>query len=518
MSEIEFKFVIPAQRLPALQKELARAKVVRTHLQARYFDTADGLLAKSGAALRLRKEGRRWVQTAKALGEGALHRLEHNVDLGMAPRGAQFVADVRRHEGTPVGDMLLRLLGDTPLVETFATDIWRSSRLARLGRSVVELALDTGRVIAPATSDKPANEAKVCELELELVQGSVADLVTLAHRWSQRHGLWFSTVSKAERGERLRKAQQEGPEAGERPAVKATPPRFAGAAEGKGGHLQVSAAELQRAVVSACLAQILPNATEIASGASDIAEHIHQLRVGIRRLRTALRELDEVAPGAFDLAAWAPSLVDVFRALGAQRDQDVLSAKLQPQLKEAGAPLAELPSGDAGGSETPSPADLVKSPAFQQVLVALIGFAAPTDSPAIPDKQEAVAVRGHIAGRLNKLHRQLRKAGKEFESLPVKLQHRARKRLKRLRYLAEFTAPLFDKDKAARYVEQILPAQDALGDYNDDVVAIDAYRGAAEQDARAWFAVGWLSAKQPAQAGVCAKALMGLGKGRKFWN
>mgnify|MGYP003583565078 CR=1 FL=1 len=519
MTEIEFKFEIPQQQLPALQKEFARAKTQRTHLQARYFDTADGALSKNNAALRLRKEGRRWVQTAKALGDGPLHRLEHNVDLGVSRAGMPVQVDARRHAGTPVGQVLERLLGDNPVVETFATDIWRTTRQARLGRSTVELALDSGRVIAPASNGKPERAAVVRELEVELVSGSVADLVELAQRWSQRHGLWFSTVSKAERGERLREAQQQhGSAQGDARAVKATPARFAGAQEDKKSGLLVGAAELQRAVVAACLAQILPNATELAAG-SEAPELIHQLRVGIRRLRSALRELEDLAPGRFDSTGWEPVLVHAFRMLGAQRDRDVLAATLQPRLQAAGAPLAELPKlDDDPQQQAPSPGELVRSASFQKLLVALIGFAAPAAEPAVATREEADAVRAIVARRLNKLHRQLRKAGEHFEALPTAQQHLARKRLKRLRYLAEFVAPLFDKDKARRYIEQLLPAQDALGDYNDDVVGIEAYRQASQQDPRAWFAVGWLSAQQPLFAAECAHALKEVGKARKFWK
>jgi len=509
LTEIEFKFLVPKERLQGLQKELARGKTTRTHLQARYFDTADGVLASHGVALRLRKEGRRWVQTAKALGDGPVHRLEHNADLGLPRAGVPVLVNARRHQGTPVGEVLDRLLdgGNTPLVETFATDIWRVSRNARLGRSVVELALDTGRVIAPAAPNKPERVSAVCELELELVQGSVPELVEMAQRWSRRHGLAFSTVSKAERGERLRAAQQSGRD--EVQAVKAVPPRFGDAHE-------VGAAELQRAVVSACLAQILPNASEIVAG-NEAPELVHQLRVGIRRLRTALRELDAVAPGRFDTAHWEPVLVTAFRGLGAQRDRDVLAARMQPQLQALGAPLAELPP-PADAQAPPTAQALVRDAGFQALLVALIGFTAPPELATPVGKAEADAVKAVLGEHLDKLHRQLRKAGKRFEALSTDDQHRARKRLKRLRYLAEFVAPLYGKGRTERYIEHLLPAQDALGDYNDDVVASEAYRDAASQDPRAWFAVGWLSAQQPLQAKSCAQALKALGKAGKFWK
>jgi inorganic triphosphatase YgiF len=291
--EIEFKFHIPAQRLKSLEAAVRRAPVRRTRLRARYFDTAGGTLASHGAVLRLRQEGRRWVQTAKALGDGPLHRLEHNVDLGVARAGAAPVPDVQRHAGTPVGDTLNRLMAASgePLVETYGTDIWRLTRELRTRGAVVELALDTGSITAHPPGGGAPRVAAVCELEMELVSGDVPGLVALAHRWSQQHRLWFSTVSKAERGERLLAGIEWAP------AVKARAPRFPDGDFPPGP-------TVQRAVVAACLAQILPNASELGAD-SDDAEHLHQLRIGIRRLRTALRELDALGPG-FDPAWEAP--------------------------------------------------------------------------------------------------------------------------------------------------------------------------------------------------------------------
>jgi CHAD domain-containing protein len=111
--------------------------------------------------------------------------------------------------------------------------------------------------------------------------------------------------------------------------------------------------------------------------------------------------------------------------------------------------------------------------------------------------------------------------GERFESLDTELQHRVRKRLKRLRYLAEFVAPLFDaqdKDAAERYLKALRPAQDALGDFNDEAVAMALYREATGRDARAWFAVGWFTARHPAGAKACRKALEKIEDAPRFWK
>lgn len=508
--EIEFKFCIPPERLKAVEAALRRGKVARTRLRARYFDTDDQRLAAAGIVLRLRQEGARWVQTVKATGDNALHRLEHNVDLGAAARGAAPAIEPQRHAGTPVGERLAAVLAGAALVERQSTDIVRLTRELRTtgggGSAVVEMALDVGRVVAHAgTPDERA--APVCELELELVRGEVAGLVALARRWSQQHGLWFSTVSKAERGARLLAGLETVP------AVKAEAPRFE--TEGKDGkHEGPGGRAIQQAVLACCLDQMLPNASEIAAGSAD-EEQVHQLRIGIRRLRTALRELAalDADGGLFDAAGWEPPLVEAFRALGAVRDREQVARLAEAQWREAGETVA--PGLDAAAVEdATSPSEVVRSPAFQSVLVALIGFtAAPAEGGLAPSD-----ARELLRKRLKRLHRQVLRDGRRFETLPTEQQHRARKRLKRLRYLGEFVAPLFDADRARRYLAQLRPAQDALGAFNDEAVALALYREAAGRDPRAWFAVGWFSARRPAGAKACRKALAKIGDAPRFWK
>jgi inorganic triphosphatase YgiF len=423
-----------------------------------------------------------------------------------------------------VGDRLSKLLADgggAPLVERQSTDIVRLTRDVRVtgpGGAVVEMALDIGKVVAHAGTPQQ-RESPVCELELELKRGDVQGLVSLARRWSQQHGLWFSTVSKAERGARLLAAQETVVA-----AVKAEAPRFA--------TQHPDGRALQQAVVASCLAQMLPNASEIAAGSTD-EEQIHQLRIGIRRLRTALREL--AALGSLDVAEWEPPLVDAFRALGALRDREQVVKLAQPRLREAGAPdFDPLAGDDDTAAPALSPGDIVRA---QNVLVSLIGLTAaqPAETaPAIttaedgaaaaslaPAPVNANAVRRLLRERLQRLHKQVLRDGERFESLDTESQHRVRKRLKRLRYLAEFVAPLFEKEEggaAGRYLKALRPAQDALGEFNDEAVALALYREAVERDAHAWFAVGWFTARHAAGAKACHKALAKIEDAPRFWK
>lgn len=486
MVELELKFIIPPERLAALTTEIGAASAQRTKLLAHYFDTEDSGLAARRIALRLRKEGRRWVQTVKAEGEGPLLRLEHNVAVKL-PAGAAPQPDPARHLGSPAGDALAAALADLPqaLVERYRTDIVRRTLLLSEPAGEVELALDEGRVVAGERS------AAVHELELELKSGEPAALIAPALRFAAGFGLWLSTVSKAERGERLARDQVYGP------AVKAAPLRL---------DESMAGAEVLRAVVQNCLAQILPNASEVAAG-SDEAEHVHQLRVGLRRLRTALRELGDLADR--ELPDWDAVLTETFRRLGSSRDLEIIATQLAPQIAAAGGPVVTLP----GTGDHVDAAGIVREPAFQAALIELIGFsleqcAAPAEKP----------VRRMLRKRLERLHRKVAGAGRDFLELPPVAQHRVRKQLKRLRYLAEFSASLFGEHAVERYVSRLRPAQDALGLQNDEAMALDRYREATADDPGAWFAVGWLSARREPVARQCRRALKQIADASCFWK
>ncbi|MBC7435925.1 MAG: CYTH domain-containing protein, partial [Bdellovibrionales bacterium] len=94
MIEFELKLEIPPSSLPPLIAAMGRGDVVRQRLRATYFDTQDGALAARGVVVRMRHEGRQWVQTAKAPGSSPLARLEHNVQVEAEPDGTRPVVDL----------------------------------------------------------------------------------------------------------------------------------------------------------------------------------------------------------------------------------------------------------------------------------------------------------------------------------------------------------------------------------------------------------------------------------------
>lgn len=492
--EIEFKFNIPPKRLAAVKAAARRGVSSTLRLEARYFDTADKALSSRGIALRLRKEGEQWVQTVKAMGDGPLDREEHNATVDTP----SALARPALHGGTKAGERLRDALdcADGPLQETYRTEIDRVTRDLAFRGGVVELAFDLGRIVAHGGTPEE-KQAAVCELELELKEGSVAGLVEVATQWAAQHGLVLNTVSKAERGERLLAAQWA------RPAAKARPM----AASGNRKHF-LKGANLQRGVVANCLAQILANASEIVEGSGD-ETHVHQLRIGIRRLRTALRELDALAPGCFD-PAWEPPLVDVFRRLGELRDREQALETIGAELREAGAP----PSGKQPATAAVSPLDIVSTAQFQAVLISLMGFTA-LEHASTEQALGAAESRRYLHKRLQALRAKVHKDARRFESLSFDEQHRVRKRLKRLRFLAEFVAPAL-KDGAEDFLASLQPALSALGRLNDEHVASALYREMAAKDPKAWFGVGWLAARRGPSVKATKKALVRLEEAPRF--
>ena len=485
MSELELKFQIPPRGRASLLKAVGEHGLERIELDARYVDTTDHLLARHRFALRLRRENARWVQTLKAAKPHSMERFEHEVEL---PEGAQPDApDLALHDGSEVGAMLRALLdanGEPALVETYRVEVTRRRRVLSRDGARIEWSLDEGRIVAGERVHP------IAELELELKAGDPQALYAAARDWQARHGLWLDAISKAHRGTLL----VEG--ATFAPPVKADAPRLARDMRGDA---------MLRRVVAACLAQILPNASEIAGGSRE-PEHVHQLRVGLRRLRTALRELDAFAPGLG--ARVDESVAPLFAALGRARDRHVMATMLGPELARAGAPA--LPPPEEADDAALAP--LVRAAAFQGELLRLLAYA--QGAPAAAGEEKPLAA---IRRRLDRLQRRVTRGARDFESLALEDQHRVRKRLKRLRYLAGFVAPLFKPSRVDDWARAAGQAQDALGRHVDHAFAAQRFEAAAERDPRAWFAVGWLRASAAESARCGREALEKLRRTDAFW-
>lgn len=497
MTEIELKFQVPAERRAAIAAAVAgRAGAGQLQrLQAAYHDTAERALAGAGIALRLRREGPRWVQTLKATGGDAMTRLEHNVERpGRSAAPPQL--DLTLHAGTPAGARLAEVLAGAPdalLACQFGTDIRRLSRRLRSHGAMLELAFDTGRVQAGAQAQP------LCELEMELLRGSPAALLACARPWVVRHGLWLDTRSKAERGDLLARGLPYSP------ARKAVAVRLTA---------DMTAAAARRAVLQACAQQVLPNASQVASGLFG-DEHLHQLRVGLRRLRAALALFD--GDGDAEASPLAAASGALFRELGAARDAAAIGAPLRAQLEQAIAAAGlSLVAPSLPRASCADPAVAVRSAAAQGLLIDLLESALPEG--AAPGEADDASLPTMLAARLDRWHRQVRRDARDFAGLDDAARHRLRKRVKRLRYALEFAQALYGPKRLSRYLRALTDLQDRLGSLNDAGVAIAAFRTAPSADASVVFALGWLVARRDALAAACAPALDAFAQARRPWR
>lgn len=525
MHETELKFQVPASaRVAVAQAVAGRTPARRVRLQAAYVDTPARLLAQAGLALRVRREGRLWVQTLKGAGADGMTRFEHNVSLGTGPDAP--VADPSRHAGTPVGERLLALLASHSaegLSVRFSTDLMRRTRLVRSEHGVVELAFDEGFVAAGDGHDH-ATRMRLCELEIELKRGSPQAVIDTARRWLPRHGLWLDSRSKAERGDMLARG------------VAVAAPRTAQAVALAKPQALIDA---RRQVLRSCADQVVVNASQVAAGGHG-DEHVHQLRVGLRRLRTALQlfaAADADAAAVACAAAIDDGAAALFRSLGGLRDAAVtdsaFSADLAAALHSAGvageAPLASArePGAAAAAAAAAVPAvttatALVRSAAAQGLLLDLLAAtsSAPVDGesarespPAQPPKTRAV-----LARQIARWHRKAAADAKAWATLDDAGRHRLRKRIKRLRYAVEFSAALFPTGRVRRYLRPLRQLQDRLGEINDVVVAIVAHRARADADPHAMFALGFLAARRDALLAQVEPATRGFARVKGFWK
>jgi triphosphatase len=498
MREIELKFQVPTERRAAVDAAVAgRTPAPRVRLQAAYFDTPQRSLAEAGLALRIRREGRRWVQTLKGAGADGLTRAEHNVMLPPGPH-ADALADPQRHAGTEVGERLLDLLGrheKAPLQCLFRTDIRRRTRALRTRQGMVELAFDEGHIVAGE------RQLPVCELEIELLSGSPLAVIATARRWVQQHHLHLDTRSKAERGDMLARGDTVAPPRKAQPVALAS---------------GMSLAQGLRGVLLSCQDQIAVNASQVASGEYD-GEHVHQLRIGLRRLRSALRLFEEPATAMPLLAGMADSAASLFRALGAARDLVAIAGPTERELAaalEAAGLHFETPRL-APPADAAEPGALMRTPPAQRLLLDLYEATQTEPAPAL----EGEASLGEFVGqRLDRWHRRVRRDAGQFASLDDAARHRLRKRAKRLRYGIEFGEALFERRRVRRCLKPLRAMQDRLGELVDLTVALDAYRVSSDRDPHALFAVGWLAARKERLLRDSRREMAAFADSKRLWK
>jgi triphosphatase len=449
--EIELKLRLPPAALAALRADPLWGGTRATHHQLDniYFDTPQRALAQARIGLRLRSDGKRWLQTAKGGGNSraGLHQREE-IEFPVAGPALEWAPLA----GTAFGPVLEPLKDQ--LQPEFRTQFKREIRdITGAAGGVIEVAIDEGEILAGERSEP------LCGVELELKSGTVDDVFALALLLVERHPLVLDNRSKAERGGRLAQGMALPP-----PAKAATP------ATPRGDDARAAA----RTAIEAALAHWQANEAGFLAQPQDgryDSEYLHQLRVAVRRLRVACGPLARAAQ--WQQQALAP-LQDSLRALGqrlgAARDWDVFIEETWPPLAEGlnDAALRQKLQEAAGLQQ--ATARLQAQAALeerdtQRLLLQLGRCLAEVDEEDPPVPYDA------ITAQLHKLEHQLRQALPRLEHLSPTRLHRLRIKAKKLRYLTEFIAGRYDTKATEDWLDWLKKAQTVFGVHNDRVTA-----------------------------------------------
>lgn len=493
--EIELKLALPPEQAAAFLKRMARRRSapVQHDLVTRYFDTPDFALSALGVALRVRRVGRRWLQTLKTEGErqgGLSRRAEYEMPVaGDAPDWTRFPPEAQAWVPEAMRDAL---------VPVFETRFHRTAWLLKgKGGAGIEVALDVGEVRAGARSQP------ICEIELELKSGQPDALFELALTWADAFDCLPFDVSKAERGVRLAQGEADAP-------VKMAPLALDG---------DIGVEEGFAAICQACLAQFqanlpgvlgphpnpLPQAGEGADARPkpiyDI-EYVHQARVALRRLRAALRLFRRVCVPPDALHAGLDTLA---HALGPARDWDVLCTETLPAIAPHCPDSTAWHRGLVSLQTHRAAVHTAMRGALMQArpgawLLAFQRWLLQRGWREAPDAQRLIQLSPLAAWArraLKKGHRPIARGARDFARLAPDMRHALRIAIKRQRYAAEFFQDVFSGRRHARYRAVLRDAQDSLGRANDAQVAWRLLTMVpADTGPMRAFVLGWLAAQR----------------------
>lgn len=483
-TETELKLVLQPQDLPRLLAHplLACQVPQRLHLLNTYFDTPDLALMRLRVAVRERRVGRRTLLTVKTAGSsvGGLSR-RGEWEAPTRPGALDFAALV---DDAALAQALTALRPQ--LLPLFSTDFARRQwRLAHAGAEV-EVALDQGAIRTSGPTGRTPRQEALLELELELKNGPVQALWSLAQALSHgpdgddAGGLWLfpSDRSKAERGLALYQGLPLQPQ-------KALPSAL------RPGMHPVTAF---RAAAQEALAQWQANvAGLLRPGAADALpdpEFIHQARVALRRLRTGLKLFAPWLPKGFT-ARWSAAWRTTATALGDARNWDVLDERLLSWLTER-ARRGHAPDDLAALAQWmlaqrlqahQRMAEHLQQPALAQQLLA---FAEAVQAlPSHADTADHRRLAGWAGKTLERRLRRLRHEARHAHRLDLAGLHALRIRCKQLRYAQQCLQPLLAPQLAER-VAVLANAQERLGGLNDLATALALLQACPLPEAHLW--------------------------------
>jgi len=497
-TETELKLALEGVTAKQLQAQPEiRAHAVGTarerQLDNIYFDTAKLLLSGRDVALRLRRDGDRWLQTVKTSGSASAG-LHQRGEWETPVAGESLELDRFDHP------QLKKMFGKPGLREAlmpvFRTDFQRTTWDLEYPHGVrIEMALDLGQIQAGEHTEA------ISEVELELIEGKLEDLLKTGRALAQTLPVRLLNTSKAERGYRLGAY---------------TPPAGATKPGPLGLHKKASAEQAFIAILRQGMFRLQANEPLVLAKPRDI-EGVHQMRVATRRMRSCLQLYRPLIPKAVSVDI-GNGIRRVTDALGPARDWDVF---IEETLQPLGQEFPRHQSLQALAQAARDQREIVYQGAASAIqsrdyAVLLLDLSLWIEQRAWRKSLSRVQIdaldqraRRFAREVLGRYHKKVIRQGRHFETLDAVQRHQLRIRFKRLRYAAEFFADLFGNKSSQAYISSLATIQDVLGVLNDgrmvehliaqipsqgETAATDLVRGWTAANVRAHlnqFAVAW---------------------------
>jgi triphosphatase len=247
-------------------------------------------------------------------------------------------------------------------------------------------------------------------------------------------------------------------------------------------------------------------------------EPVHQMRVAVRRARSALSLFQPVLDAA-SLTRSADGLKHLGKMLGPARDWDVFMTETAPPVEAVLPEQTGLNTLLRAGTRRRRAAqeDLaayLASPEFRLLSLELACLAA-----AAPPASEAPPLREFAASVLRSRWKKVMHTGKSLAHLDNTALHGLRLKTKRLRYAAEFFAPLFPERPTARFIRRLATLQERLGVFNDTTVAETLLRDLSGRlGYAAGLVLGFTAARGAGARPKIASAWTRLRRRDPFWE
>lgn len=441
-TEIELKLALSPKAAQKLADHplLAALPAQKQQLLNTYYDTPQLDLHGKRIAVRFRKKGWQWLLTVKSAepASGGL-AVRSEWETQAAPGDFDF-----GHVDAPGLRTFLEQASST-LEPVFTTNFRRQIWQVPFGESLIELAVDHGSI------ESRGRRAQICEIELELLSGQVADIFGLTRKLQEQFDLRPAIASKAERGYNLYTDQAL------RPFRAKTAPISA----------EMTPVAAFRCIALGCLEHFQRNEIGLREGGDP--EFIHQARVALRRLRSAIKLFAPVLPPEF-VATYGRTWQTLASALGEARNWDVFLEETLPPIQAAFPDDRDIKRLHKAAQRRTKSArkaviGLLAVSEYSRLLVEFTAaIYALSDTLPMP-------LHDFANGRIVSYARRAKKLARRHPTLSPAQQHRMRICFKKLRYALEFFAPLLPHKRLMPYLATLSQLQDELGLINDHITA-----------------------------------------------